>query len=151
MAAANSEAQSLGSAYISCIVREFSPPPPPPPPHTSYLGTKKCPIFTKSLTCGGLKKDSFSAKYVRWVRPPSEPECPPPPGKYSRDRPYGIHSIPIQVFGLLSYQTIKCFGTFITKSSSNVSADVFQSIKHFSALMLGLGHCMTTFRKYSII
>ena len=40
------------TAYISWIVREFSPPPPP---HTSYLGTKKYPTFTKSRTCRGLK------------------------------------------------------------------------------------------------
>ena len=45
VAAANSEAQSLGvrAAYISWIVRGFRPPPP----HTSYLGTKKYPSFTK--------------------------------------------------------------------------------------------------------
>ena len=28
-------------------------------PHTSYLGSKKYPSFTKSRTCGGLKKDPF--------------------------------------------------------------------------------------------
>ena len=106
-----------------------------------------------------LKKTPSSAKYVTRVRPPSVPESPPPPpppppppaGKYSRDQLYGLHSISIHVFGLLPYQTIEYFGTVITKYSSNVSADVFQSIKHFSALMLGLGHCMTTCRKYSII
>ena len=64
-----------------------------------YLGTKKYPSFTKSQTCGGLKKrppssakyvtqvrppsvpewTPSSAKYVTQVRPPSVPECPPPP------------------------------------------------------------------------
>ena len=49
-------------------------------PHTSYLGTKKYPSFTKSRTCGGLKKTPSSAKYVTQVRPPSVPECLPPLG-----------------------------------------------------------------------
>ena len=72
MAAANSEAQSLRESlgiravYISWIVGIFTP-------HTSYLGTKKYPSFTKWRTCGGLKKDP-SAKYVTQVRPPSVPE-----------------------------------------------------------------------------
>ena len=47
-------------------------------PHTSYLGTKKYPSFTKSRICGGLKKRPPSyAKYVTGVQPPSIPECPP--------------------------------------------------------------------------
>ena len=47
-------------------------------PHTSYLGTKKYPSFTKSRTCGGLKKDPFfreihnagAAPLCTWVPPP---------------------------------------------------------------------------------
>ena len=44
-------------------------------PHTSFLGTKKYPSFTKSPTCGGLKK-----KFIREIRSagaaPSVPQCP---------------------------------------------------------------------------
>ena len=39
-------------------------------PHTSYLGTKKYHSFTKSRTCGGLKKTPSSTKYVTRVPPP---------------------------------------------------------------------------------
>ena len=42
-------------------------------PHTSYLGTKEYPSFTKSHTCGGLKKDPF----IHEIRNLSAP--PPPP------------------------------------------------------------------------
>ena len=58
-------------------------------PHTSYLGTKKYPSFTKSRICGGLKKRPPSyAKYVTGVQPPSTPECPPVRGNWRRQ----IHS-----------------------------------------------------------
>ena len=76
MVAANSEAQSLReslvvrAACISLIVRGFSPP---------ILRTcvqKKYLSFTKSRTCGGLKKTPSTAKYVTRVPPPP----PPPPG-----------------------------------------------------------------------
>ena len=55
-------------------------------PHTSYLGTKKYHSFTKSRTCGGLKKTPSSAKYVTRLRPPSVPECPTPPGSIGDSR-----------------------------------------------------------------
>ena len=148
MAAANSEAQSLReslgvrAAYISWIVRGF------PPPILRTWIQKSTLLLQNRGHAEVLKKTPSSAKYMYLFAPPPPP---PPPRKYSRDRSYNMHSISIQVFGLLSYQTIECLGTVITKYSSNVSADVFQSIKHFSALMLGLGHCMTTCRKYSII
>ena len=55
-------------------------------PHTSYLGTKKYPSFTKLRTCGGLKKDPFFreihkagvAPLCTWVPPP------PPRGAINR-------------------------------------------------------------------
>ena len=51
--------------------------PPPPPPITSHLGTKNYPSFTKSRTCGGVKKKTFPscAKYITEVGRPSVPEC----------------------------------------------------------------------------
>ena len=45
-------------------------------PHTLYQGTKKYPSFTKSQTCGGLKKDPF----FREIRNASDPPPPPSPG-----------------------------------------------------------------------
>ena len=68
--AANSETQSLWeslgvrAAYISWIVRGFSPP--------------IC-LLHKLGHAEVLKKTPSSAKYVTCVRPPSVPECPPPP------------------------------------------------------------------------
>ena len=44
-------------------------------PHTSHLGTKKYPPFTKSRTCGDLKKYPF----FREIRKAGAPPPPPPP------------------------------------------------------------------------
>ena len=66
---------SLGvtAAYISWIVRGFSPPYFVP-------GYEKVPFFYKIADMRrSWKKTPSSAKYVTKVRPPSVPECPPPP------------------------------------------------------------------------
>ena len=79
MPAANSEAQSLQeslgvrAAYISWIVRGFSPP---------ILRTwvqKSTLLLQNRGHVEVLKKTPSSAKYVTRVRPPSVPEFPPPP------------------------------------------------------------------------
>ena len=55
VAAADSEVQSLRESLAS-EPRIFRGLQGDFDPHTSYLGTKKYPSFTKSRTCGGLKK-----------------------------------------------------------------------------------------------
>ena len=79
MAAANSKAQSLReslgvtAAYISWIVRGFSPP------HFEPGYEKVSLLFQNRGHAEVLKKTPSSAKYVTKVRPPSVPECPSPP------------------------------------------------------------------------
>ena len=80
VAAANSEAQSLReslgvrAAYISWIVRGYSPP------ILRTWGQKSTLLLQNRGHAEVLKKTPSSAKYVTRVRPPFVSECPPPPG-----------------------------------------------------------------------
>ena len=81
MAAANSEAQSLRESLgvrAACISWDCKGI------LTPILRTwvqKSTPSFTKSRTCGGLKKKTPFFREIRnaGAAPPSVPECPPPP------------------------------------------------------------------------
>ena len=74
------------------------PPPPPPPPPILRTWAQKVPFFYKSRTRGrSSKRPPSSAKYVTRVRPPSVPDCPPPPSPGINPPQLSIIGIKIQI------------------------------------------------------
>ena len=71
-------------------------------PHTSYLGTKKkYPSFTKSWTCGGLKKDPFFRGILNASAAPLYLSPPPPPREMNMINP-------LPMLRLFSYKAQEC-------------------------------------------